>query len=151
MTLDYERHPPASDDEPRCRPRDGLTAAFIGYFILSALTLPIMRWLWIGELPVLALVQLPKLFLAERLRTGVLMPLVRATGLSRGSFSPDYAMTGPYALVITYLLPIAAVIVWRRLRANRYGPTAFRFLLAAELLDVLMFLAFSRGSGLTIY
>jgi hypothetical protein len=37
----------------------------VGYFVICAVTLPFLDTLWLGEFPVLALIQLPKVALAK--------------------------------------------------------------------------------------
>src|SRR6185503_21078749 len=73
---------------------------FIGYCGLSCLTLPFIGKFWLGELPVLATLQLPKIAVAGWLRTHVVMEAIQWLGLSKGSFSPDYILARPYALAI---------------------------------------------------
>jgi hypothetical protein len=62
------------------RTRAGLFAGvlwfFIGYFTLTCLTLPFAGRVWWGEIPVLALIQIPKIAAAEWLRTHVVMELI---------------------------------------------------------------------------
>src|SRR4028119_924563 len=74
--------------------------AVTAYFVASILTLPFLDALWLGEVPVLALVQVPKTAFAGWLRTDVVMPAIVALGQSRGSFSPDYLLARPYALAL---------------------------------------------------
>src|SRR5262245_60626594 len=71
---------------------------FVLYFVISMATLPFIDALWLSELPVLAVPQLPKLLIAGWFRTGVVMPAISGLGLSSGSYSPDYIMARPYAL-----------------------------------------------------
>jgi len=91
------------------------------YFLLSTLTLPIVSTLWISELPVLALVQIPKLLPANAIRKNIVMEYYKSAGTSRGSFSPDYLAARVPALTITYAIPlfIIGLITLIRYRADR--------------------------------
>src|SRR4029078_5978016 len=82
---------------------------FVGYCALSCLTLPFIGRVWLGELPVLAVIQLPKIALADWLRTHVVMEAITFLDFSRGSCSPDYILARPYALAIAYLIPMAVI------------------------------------------
>jgi hypothetical protein len=151
MELSYQTPPTRASGERRVYA--ALLKVLIAYFLLSSVTLPFVPHLWLGELPVLALIQSPKLMPAHWLRTDVVMPAIRRLGLSRGSFSPDYSMAGPYALAITYLLPLAALVavVWLRTRIDRPFPRLTLLLLAVAALDCLLTLLLSDTRSLTIY
>src|SRR5690349_13927469 len=82
---------------------------FVGYCAISCLTLPFISRLWLGELPVLAVIQFPKLAIAGWLRTHVVMEAITFLGFSSGSFSPDYMLARPYALAIVHLIPMVIV------------------------------------------
>lgn len=60
-----------------------------GDFAVSTLTLPFANVIWHGELPPLALIQLPKSLLKSAVHE-TLMFAIESLGMSRGSFSPDY-------------------------------------------------------------
>ena len=92
------------------------------YCIVCSLTLPFVNALWLGEIPPLAIVQLPKIQLADWLRSGLVMRAIEALGYSRGSFSPDYIRARPYALAIAYLIPLGLVIVPTWLRTHLARP-----------------------------
>ena len=122
------------------------------YFVISSLTLPFIgRW-WLGSIPALALIQVPKIEPAAWLRADAVIPAIRHLGLSRGSYSPDYTLARPYALAIVYTVPFAlAALVWLRTRpAHR-----FRWLIVVMLVlaavDYAMTLIFAEGRSLTIY
>lgn len=125
-----------------------------GYCVFSTLTLPFISSLWLGELPLLAFIQVPKVSVAGWLRTEVVMEAIRILGLSKGSFSPDYSMARPYALAITYLIPMAiiAVISWHSLRPvhQKRGLAVLVFFIAAAI-DYVFTLIFAQGQSLTIY
>jgi len=61
-----------------------MKAALI-YCAVSLATLPFMNAVWLGELPLLAVPQVPKVELANWLRSDVLIPAAGQLGLSRGS------------------------------------------------------------------
>lgn len=107
--LDYQAPP---EQRPRFGGFGSLTLkAVTAYFVVSSLTLPFIDALWMGEVPLLAVIQLPKTALAGWLRTDVVMPAIGALGLSSGSFSPDYVMARPYALAIAYLAFLGLVFL----------------------------------------
>jgi hypothetical protein len=122
-----------------------------GYFIVSTLTLPLVRHVWVGDVPVFALVQMPKTLVAEWVRTGVIMPLMRQLGGSSGSFSPDYGRAGPYALVVAYLVPLSVAVLCRALSKRRPSFRATGVLLAAECVDLAAVEIFTHCRGLCIY
>ena len=109
---------------------------------------------WLGELPVLAVIQLPKIAFADWLRTHVVMEAITFLDFSRGSFSPDYILARPYALAIAYLIPMVliGIISLRRFRFvdERRGFPTVAFLVAAAV-DYLFTLVFADGRLLTIY
>jgi hypothetical protein len=125
----------------------------IAYLSLSIVTLPFVDELWFGEMPVLALFQFPKLNAALWLRRHVVMPVIGAIGLSQGSFSPDWSLAGPYALAITYLLPLGLIlaIVWWRTRMSPPDGRIALMLAVVCLVDYGFVMAFGRGPGLSIY
>ncbi|MEN6365628.1 MAG: hypothetical protein ABFC88_02305 [Thermoguttaceae bacterium] len=88
----------------------------IGYFALCSVTIPFINAWWLGELPVLAVIQLPKIVFAGWLRTEVVMKAIQLLELSHGSSSPDYSMARPYGLALAYLLPLGIVlsVFWLR-------------------------------------
>lgn len=122
----------------------------LGYFLLSAITLPFLDHLWLGELPVLALIQLPKVALANWLRVHVVMEAIRAGGWSAGSFSPDYILARPYALALVYLPPMAA-FASVALGAGAGFRRLALVLIGVAVLDYVLTLWLAGGPGLTIY
>jgi hypothetical protein len=125
----------------------------IAYFATCSLTIPFVNRLWLGELPLLAVIQLPKLLPAKWVRIGVVMPAIRRLGLSRGSFSPDYIMARPYALAITYLVPLIVVVAVVGLRTRMTRPFArlIAILLALAAVDYALTLLLADAAGLTMY
>lgn len=78
--------------------------AFVYYYSYSFLTLPFADKFWFGEIPLFALVQLPK----EKLNDAVqdfLISLLPSLGLASGSPSPDMILTHPWALGVTVTTP----------------------------------------------
>lgn len=127
--------------------------SLVVYFVVSLVTLPFLSAIWLGEIPLLALVQLPKVQFANWLRVSVLMPMIRWLGMSSGSFSPDFRLASPYGLILAYSIPLGLLFVfffWR----GRLGPPRRRWLCVLFTLVVLDFcftMLFARGPGLTIY
>ena len=123
------------------------------YFVICMATLPFVDALWLGELPVLAVLQMPKLSTASWLRTGVVMPTIRGLGLSSGSFSPDYVMARPYALALAYIMAVVAVLVaaWVRTRMVRPYRWWSCLLLCSAVLDYLLTLKLTGPPGFTLY
>jgi hypothetical protein len=150
MPIQIDYHAAARSRRPWT---DRLMKALILYFVVSIVTLPFIDELWLGEVPLLALVQLPKTEPAHWLRRHVAMPMIKTLGLSRGSYSPDYGMAGPYALAATYLLllgPILATACVHALRTGQRSIWPWVVVLAAAV-DFSCLLFFGRGPGLTIY
>jgi len=79
------------------------------YYAISALTLPFADDVWFGEVPPLAIIQLPKSFLKSVVHD-VLMSCVSALGLSRGSFSPDFIATHGWAMGIMTTAPALLLV-----------------------------------------
>ncbi|WP_010586633.1 hypothetical protein [Schlesneria paludicola] len=124
-----------------------------GYLIISSVTIPFAGRYWYGELPILALIQLPKLLPAEWLRTHVVMPLIRALGMSAGSFSPDYLMARPYALLLSYLIP-AVILAGLLATSHPPGRTIWRWYFIVVVLmtiDGMVMLAFGNTRTFTMY
>ena len=127
---------------------------FIGLCALSCLTLPFIGRVWLGEFPVLTVIQVPKIAVAGWLRTHVVMEAITFLGFSRGSFSPDYILARPYALALAYLIPMAFIGVASlrrfRFRDERLGFVAV-VLLVMGVIDYVCTLIFADGRFLTIY
>jgi hypothetical protein len=86
----------------------GLKAG-IAYCLVSILTLPMVIKVWFGEVPVLAVIQMPKLLIASWMRQHIVMEAIKSLGLSKGSFSPDFIMARPFGLGLAYSVPIILV------------------------------------------
>ena len=74
------------------------------YYAGSALTLPFVNTIWLGEVPPLAVMQLPKSFLKSVVHE-ILMSVVNVLGMSQGSFSPDYGATHNWAMGVMTAVP----------------------------------------------
>jgi hypothetical protein len=130
-----------------------LMRTLIVYFLLSTITLPFIDDLWLGELPLLALIQLPKVSFASWLRSDVVIPLMRLVGSSRGSPSPDLIRASPYALAMAYVIPLGIftlVMLFRR-RTVPLARWPLMIMIALAALDYAFTLAFACGPGFTLY
>lgn len=130
-----------------------MVKGLILYFVISMATLPFINALWLGDLPVLAVPQLPKLWIADWLRRGVVMPAIRALGLSSGSFSPDYGMARPYALALAYFIPVVGLlaVAWVRRRVLQPHRLWSCLLLCVAVLDYLLTLWLTHTPALSLY
>jgi hypothetical protein len=125
----------------------------VGYFVISAVTLPFLDRFWFAEFPLLALIQLPKVALAHCCQYELVMKGMHIAGLSRGSVSPDLIASRPWGLLLAYvfaLVPIFAVVWFRTRMAQPYGRAAW-MLAAAAVVDFVITLLLAGGPGLTIY
>jgi hypothetical protein len=139
------------------RPRRSVFVAvlwfFVGYWVLSCVTLPFLDKFWFGEIPLLAIFQIPKIAVADWLRMNVVMKWIEILGLSSGSFSPDYILARPYALALAYLVLVAVLGAFARVSRFRLAEQrrvvgAF-FLMA--IVDYFMTLGLAGGPGFSIY
>jgi len=107
------------------------------YLVLSTLTLPFMNAVWLGDLALFAVIQLPKIFFVAWLRMSAVMK----------------AAAWPYSLVLGYIVPstIFTALMWWRTRLVRpYGRWVL-ILLGLCLLDFLVTLAFANRPSLSIF
>jgi len=123
------------------------------YFLLSSLTLPFLNAIWLGELPLLAVPQIPKIQFAHWLARHIGMPMIQSLGLSRGSFSPDYGLVKPYALIAAYSIPLALLLLITTLRTRLARPLWIwaLLLLIAAITDFYLTLHFKDRPGLNLY
>lgn len=127
--------------------------AFMIYSVLSMATIPFIDSIWLGEIPLLAIIQCPKTMPANLIRSYYASDLAKIIGTSKGSFSPDYLAVRPYALLAVYLLPLSALIGGYVLLIKNKKGTG-KYLIALILLSVLDYfctLHFAHTPGLTIY
>ncbi len=68
------------------------------YYGISAITLPFTNAVWIGEITLLAVLQIPISFL-KSIAQSFLLEAVHALGVSHGSASPDYIATHGWAML----------------------------------------------------
>ena len=101
----------AGERRPPGKRRGPVIASLLacGYYVVSALSLPFAGSFWIGELPILAVLQLPKSFLKSAFQH-LLLWMVEVLGLSRGSRSPDYLATHDLALGLMLAFPAVAIV-----------------------------------------
>ena len=125
---------------------------FIAYFIISMITIPFINSIWFGELPVLAVIQLPKVIPANAIRRYYAVSLAKELNISKGSFSPDYGLARPYALSIIYIIPLLILVFYALCIKNKKESGKYLlFFLFFSTLDYLFMLHFSHTPGLTIY
>jgi hypothetical protein len=127
----------------------------IVYYLVSIVTLPALNAIWIGELPLLAVIQMPKTEPAMFLRTHVVMPLIQDLGLSRGSYSPDLTFASPLAMAIVCLIPMLLLLVYVLCQRDFFRRHV-RWVVAVAVLAILDFgwtlmYASPRHGGLSIY
>jgi len=121
--------------------------------LFSSATVPFVDTVWLGDLPFMAIFQLPKLGCARWMIAEVVMPGMKYFGVSSGMYSPDYISARPYALALVYLLPLAGVILLVRIRRGFIAPyRAWVWgLVLAAVVDFFLTMYFRAQPGLTIY
>jgi len=152
--MDDDVFPPATGRPTASSRLSGfLLKSLAGYFALSLATLPLLNAFWIGELPVLALVQLPKIAVASWLRREVVMEAIRLLGLSRGSASPDLLLARPYGLAPVYLFPVGVTlaVTWARTRLRPPYRKWCVIVICLAVADFVATLVLGAGRSLTIY
>ena len=127
-----------------------LCACICTYYLVSAVTLPLVNKLWLGELPLLAIVQLPKSVVKSVVHQ-VLMSMVHSFGLSRGSFSPDYMATHGWAMIAMVTVPALFVIVVFSLMRSLPRCRLIGALVTCAALDAIVTLWFDSVSNLKLY
>ncbi len=132
----------------------GFYRGMIAACLLSTATLPFIGKVWWGDVPVLAITQVPKVKVANMLREDVVMKVIRTQGWSSGSFSPDFTKARTLGLVLAYLPPVTVVFFlgWRRWqRAPCSGRMLPWIFLGVSTLDFCATLRLTGGPGFTIY
>ena len=134
-------------------PELAVLKGLLAYGAASIVTLPFLDSFWLGELPVLAILQLPKVEFANWLRGMLITDVMRPLGLSRGSISPDLIASRSYALALAYAIPLGIVLaaVWYRTRPAVPNIGWAIALVLVAIADFWMMLACASGPGLTIY
>lgn len=125
----------------------------VGYFLICAVTLPFLDTFWLGEVPLLALIQLPKVALAKWCQSDLVMRGMQIAGLSSGSMSPDLIASRPWGLLLAYVFALASVlaVVWWRTRMKQpYGRAAWLLGIVA-VIDFVVTLLLAGKPGLSIY
>ena len=121
------------------------------YYVVSSLTLPLADEIWLGELPLMAIPQLPKSWLFSTARQYLII-LTQAMGVDRGSPSPNMIAMTPWAFAIVFIAPtalaIAATAICRRLRPC--WPWIWR-LMALATVDAVITIWFDQTSRLSIF
>jgi hypothetical protein len=152
MNFSMESEPAALSIPTNVRAFGLFIRCLIYYCVVSTLTLPFINHLWLGELPLLAIIQRPKVSFAAWMRTEVVMEAIKWLGVSNGSFSPDYRMARPYALALAYLLPLMMIaLLSMRFRSPLEMQKLALVLLAVSTIDYLATLQFAAARSLTIY
>jgi hypothetical protein len=121
--------------------------------LFSSITVPFVNSIWLGELPLMALFQLPKIGCANWMIAEVVIPGMDFFGISSGSYSPDHISARPYALGFVYLLPLLGVILLVRIRRGfvmPYRAWVWGLVIAATV-DFFLTMHFRTQPGLTIY
>jgi hypothetical protein len=154
MSVELEYRSPSTDH----RDHEGtlyriLLKSACGYLLLSSVTIPFSNAIWVGELPLLALVQVPKVSLANWLRHLMVMHVLVPIGLSRGSYSPNWTLARPAALAVAYVMPLIlllGVVLWRR-GAGKSWRKWLLLVMVLAVVDYFMTLAFASTRALTLY
>ncbi|KAA5543222.1 hypothetical protein FYK55_13175 [Roseiconus nitratireducens] len=129
----------------------GCSICYCIYYVTSIVTLPFADDVWIGELPVFAIVQWPKAWLNSTIQ-GFFISLLPSLGLDSGSASPDRILTSSWALTATVVLPpLLMLCVLRFLRKGRLKTLLVRLVVAIALLDAAVTCWFDSTSRLSIF
>jgi hypothetical protein len=145
---------------PSTEPRDHEGTLYLillriacAYLLLGSLTIPFANALWIGELPLLALVQVPKLFAANGLRHQIVMRVLAPMGFSGGWYSPNWMLARPWALAVVYVVPLTLILTIVAFRRGTGHPWRKWLVFAAVLgvVDYFITLAFGSTRALTMY
>lgn len=130
----------------------GLLLGGIAYCAISLQTLPFVSGVWLGEVPIFALWQHPKVEVAKWWLAHAVQPLIVHMGLSR-SPSPDHILGRPYGMLLAYLIPLVAVtlLVVVRTRLERPHGILLALLWLMAVLDFCLTMAFANTRSLTIY
>jgi hypothetical protein len=122
-----------------------------GYWCLSVLTLPFVDIFWMGEMAIFAPIQLPKSWLKSQVQD-MMVSLLPALGLDRGSPSPNLILTHPWAMGVMLAAP--AILLLCLLVSVPSVPHRHRRILIVLLLagaDAAVTVAFCMYSRLSIF
>jgi hypothetical protein len=130
----------------------GLLLGTIAYCAISLQTLPFLNSFWLGELPVFAVWQGPKVKFANWMLAHAVQPVIVLLGLSR-SASPDHILGRPYGMALAYLVPAALITLLVTIRTRLEHPHGILLglMLGLAALDFVMTMLFANGRFLTIY
>tara|TARA_R100000789_G_C3005279_1_gene149884 strand:+ start:408 stop:893 length:486 start_codon:yes stop_codon:yes gene_type:complete len=121
------------------------------FYILSAITLPFANKVWIGEIPILGLLQLPKAFLKSVIHDALLIA-VQQFGWSAGSQSPDYIMTHLWAMIIMTVGPaLILLITLLYFGTERRWVLPLIALISCATIDAVVTLGFDAWSNLKLF
>ena len=128
-----------------------LTAIACVHYGISAITLPFANAVWIAEIPLLAVFQIPKSFI-KSVSQDCLLSLIHGHDLSRGSASPDYIATHGLAMFIMVATP--ALLLASVLALDIRGRKRIRLITAVLLfatVDALVTIWFDSSFSLKLY
>ncbi|WP_339748152.1 hypothetical protein [uncultured Rubinisphaera sp.] len=121
------------------------------FYILSAITLPFANKVWIGEMPIFGLLQLPKAFLKSVIHDALLIA-VQQFGWSAGSRSPDYIMTHLWAMISMTVGPaLILLITLLFFRTDRRWVLPLIALISCATIDAVATLGFDAWSNLKLF
>ncbi|MCB1093181.1 MAG: hypothetical protein KDL87_16700, partial [Verrucomicrobiae bacterium] len=120
------------------------------YFLASALTLPFVNQIWLGEWPALAMFQLPKSFLKSMIHP-LLTAMVNWLGVSHGSRSSQWEAIHGWSLVAAVIVPaLLVVLILSKSRAPLRRRLIGAILICAAL-DAVVTLWFDSVSHLKLF
>ncbi len=122
------------------------------YFLTSALTLPFVKMLSIGEIPLFFLIQIPKRFMADWIAS-LLTWIMREFGYSSGSYSPDAILAKPVSVILVYVAVLTLVLlIGRTMRPwDRFEKRILPLIVTLVLVDFAVVRLFGSTRGLNIY
>ncbi len=121
------------------------------YYLVSTISLPFINVAWISDIPILGIVQLPKMFLKSILQGG-LMSAMNYSGLSRGSYSPDYLDVHGWAMGMMMTAPAFLVSFFLLLRGQfSIRQKQIVVLLVMTISDAVVTICIDQFSSLSVY
>lgn len=121
--------------------------ASVLYLLVSSATLPFLFTLWLSELPIFAVIQLPKVFAAKWVRDLIVFHLLD------GPVSPARTLARPYGLAVVYLLSVIGLLAmggFCKRREHPYGVWS-GILIAAATIDYILSLMLLRQGATVLY
>ena len=154
---DQPYRPPSADITPlprtaRSLPRLSIlfVVALVLYYLLSSVTLPFANRFWLGEIPPLALIQIPKSWLHHEIQAGLIW-LLHVLEMNSGSTSPDMIRTQPWAMTMMCMLPPATVLLAARCLRWRCPRYQLAILIVLAACDAAVTFWFERTSSLSLF